>query len=126
MISVPRVLTLRKPAVKVSKGTATVTLSGAAQLPTGVATTLRLYRGKSAAGLSPSVTLSRTGRGFRGTLRIKQTSKPQVVYVQARATLSAGTTTCTPTFGVPCVSATRSAAIVRSSTVRIVIPAKQT
>jgi hypothetical protein len=125
VISFPRVLTLRKPAVKVSNGTATVTLAGAAQLPAGVATTLRLYRGKSAAGLSPSVTLSRTGPGFRGTVRIKQTAKPQVVFVQARATLAAGTTTCTPTFGVPCVSATRAAALVRSSTVRIVIPAKK-
>jgi hypothetical protein len=125
VISFPRVLTLRKPTVKTSTGTAVVTVTGAAQLPVGVATTLRLYRGKSAAGLSPSVTLARTGPGFRGTLRIKQTAKAQVVWVQARATLSAGTTTCTPTFGLPCVSATRAATIVRSSTVRIVIPAKK-
>ena len=125
VIAFPRVLTLRKPAVKVSKGTATVTVAGAAQLPAGVAATLRLYRGKSAAGLSPSVTLSRTGPGFRGSVRIKQTAKQQVVFVQARATLAAGSTTCTPTFGVPCVSATRAAVIVRSSTVRIVIPAKK-
>ena len=125
VISFPRVLTLRKPTVKVSNGTAVVTVSGAAQLPTGVATTLRLYRGKSAAGLSPSVTLTRTGPGFRGTLRVKQTAKSQVVFVQSRATLSAGTTTCTPTFGVPCVSATRAATIVRSGTVRVVIPARK-
>jgi hypothetical protein len=125
VIAFPRVLTLRKPGVKASKGTATVTVTGAAQLAAGVATTLRLYRGKSAAGLSPSVTLSRTGPGFRGTLRIKQTAKSQVVYLQARATLAAGTTTCTPTFGVPCVSATRAAVIVRSGTVRLVIPARK-
>jgi hypothetical protein len=125
VIAFPRVLTLRKPAVKVSKGTATVTVAGAAQLPAGVAATLRLYRGKSAAGLSPSVTLSRTGPGFRGSVRIKQTAKQQVVFVQARATVAAGATTCTPTFGVPCVSATRAAVLVRSGTVRIVIPAKK-
>ena len=125
VIAFPRVLTLRKPGLKVSKGTATVTITGAAQLASGVATTLRLYRGKSAAGLSPSVTLSRTGPGFRGTLRIKQTAKSQVVFLQARATLAAGTTTCTPTFGVPCVSATRAAVIVRSGTVRLVIPARK-
>jgi hypothetical protein len=125
VIAFPRVLTLRKPGVKASKGTATVTVTGAAQLAAGVATTLRLYRGKSAAGLSPSVTLSRTGPGFRGTLRIKQTAKSQVVFFQARATLAAGTTTCTPTFGVPCVSATRAAVIVRSGTVRLVIPARK-
>jgi len=125
VISFPRVLTLRRPAVKVSRGLTTVTIAGSAQLPAGIATTVRLYRGKSAAGLSPSVTLSRAGAGVRGTLRITQTSRPQVVYVQARATLAAGTTTCTPTFGVPCVSATRAAAIVRSNTVRVVIPAKK-
>jgi hypothetical protein len=125
VIAFPRVLTLRKPGVKASKGTATVTVTGAVQLAAGVATTLRLYRGKSAAGLSPSVTLSRTGPGFRGTLRIKQTAKSQVVFLQARATLAAGTTTCTPTFGVPCVSATRAAVIVRSGTVRLVIPARK-
>jgi hypothetical protein len=125
VVSFPRVVSLRKPAVKVSKGTATVTLAGAAQLPAGVAATLRLYRGKSAAGLSPSVTLRRSAAGYSGTLRVRQTAKPQVLFVQVRATLAAGTTTCTPTFGVPCVSATRAAAIVRSNTVRIVIPAKK-
>jgi hypothetical protein len=125
VISFPRVLTMRRPTVKAAKGTATVTIGGAAQLPAGVATTLRLYRGKSAAGLSPSVTLTRSPAGFRGTLRIKQTAKAQVVFLQARATLSAGTTTCTPTFGLPCVSATRAAAVVRSGTVRVVIPARK-
>jgi hypothetical protein len=87
--------------------------------------TLRLYRGKSAAALSPSVTLRRSSAGYSGALRIRQTAKPQVLFVQVRATLAAGTTTCTPTFGVPCVSATRAATIVRSNTVRIVIPAKK-
>ena len=124
VIAFPRVLSLRKPALKTSKGVATLTLSGAAQLPAGVPTTLRLYRGKSAAGLSPSVALSRTGAGFRGTLRIKQTAKRQIVFLQARAVISAGTATCTPTFGVPCLGATRAAATVRSGTVRFVIPAR--
>ena len=125
VVAFPRVLSLRKPRVKASKGTAVVSLTGAAQLPAGVAATLRLYRGKSAAGLSPSVTLSRTGAGYRGTLRVKQTAKAQVVFLQARATLAAGTTACTPTFGLPCVSATRAAVSVRSNTVRIVIPARK-
>ena len=125
VISFPRVLTLRKPAVRAANGTATLAITGTAQLPAGVPATLRLYRGKSAAGLSPSVTLSRTGAGFRGTLRIKQTAKSQVVFLQARAALSAGTTTCTPTFGLPCTSATRAAAAVRSGTVRVVIPARK-
>jgi hypothetical protein len=125
VVAFPRVVSLRKPAVRVSKGTATVTIAGAAQLPSGVATTLRLYRGRSAAGLSPSVTLRRSGAGFSGAVRIRQTAKPQVLFVQVRATLAAGTTTCTPTFGLPCTSATRAATIVRSNTVRVVIPARK-
>ena len=125
VVAFPRVLTLRKPAVKVSKGTATVTVAGAAQLPAGVAATLRLYRGKSPAGVSPSVTLRPSGAGYTGTVRIRQTAKQQVFFVQVRATLAAGTTACTPTFGLPCVSATRAAVVVRSNTVRIVIPAKK-
>jgi hypothetical protein len=125
VVAFPRSLTLRRPTVRVSKGTATLAITGAAQLPVGVPATLRLYRGKSAAGLTPSVTLSRTGPGFRGTLRIRQTAKSQVVFLQARATLSAGTATCTPTFGVPCLGATRAAVNVRSGTVRVVIPARK-
>ena len=39
VVAFPRVVSLRKPRVKVSKGTATVTIAGAAQLPAGVATT---------------------------------------------------------------------------------------
>ena len=125
MIGFPRVLTLRRPTVKASKGTATLTLGGTAQLPADAPAALRLYRGKSAARLSPSVTLSRSGTGFRGTLRIKQTAKAQVLFVQARAVVSAGTTTCTPTFGVPCVSATRAAVTVVTGPVRVVIPARK-
>jgi len=125
MIAFPRVLALRKPVVRTANGVATLPVVGTAQLPAGVPATLRLYRGKTAGGLTPSVTLSRTGAGFRGTLRIRQTAKRQVVFLQARAVLQAGTTTCTPTFGVPCLSATRAAANVRSGTVRVVIPARR-
>ena len=125
VIASPRVLTLRRPTVKTSNGTATLTLGGTAQLPAGAAATLRLYRGSSATRLSPSVTLSRTGTGFRGTLRIKQTGKAQVVFLQARAVVSAGSTTCTPTFGVPCVSATRAGVTVVTGPVRVVVPARK-
>ena len=125
VIAFPRTLTLRKPTLRTAGGFTTLTLTGAAQLPAGAATTIRLYRGKSAAGVSPSVTLSRTGAGFRGTLRIKQTAARQIVFVQARATVSAGTVTCTPTFGVPCTVATRAAVTVRTGAVRVVIPARK-
>jgi hypothetical protein len=110
---------------RTARGIATLAITGAAQLPAGAPATLRLYRGKTAGGLTPSVTLSRSGAAFRGTLRIRQTSKRQVVFLQARAVVPAGTTTCTPTFGVPCLSATRAAVNVRSGTVRVVIPARK-
>ena len=70
------------------------------------------------------MTLAKSGTSFRGTLRIKQTAKPQIVFLQARASVAAGTDTCTPTFGVQCVGATRAAVAVRSGTVRFVIPAR--
>jgi hypothetical protein len=124
VIGFPRTLSLRKPTLKTAKGVATLTLGGTAQLPTGAAA-LRLYRGKTAGGLSPSVTLAKTGTTFRGTLRIKQTAKRQIVFLQARATVAAGTDTCTPTFGVQCVGATRAAVAVRSGTIRVVIPARK-
>jgi hypothetical protein len=124
VIGFPRTLSLRKPTLKTAKGVATLTLGGIAQLPTGAAS-LRLYRGKTAGGLSPSVTLAKTGSSFRGTLRIKQTAKQQIVFLQARASVAAGTDTCTATFGVQCVGATRAAVAVRSGTVRVVIPARK-
>jgi hypothetical protein len=125
VIAFPRTLTLRKPVVRTARGVATLAITGAAQLPAGAPAALRLYRGKTAGGLAPSVRLSRSGATFRGTLRIKQTTKRQVVFLQARAVVSAGTTTCTPTFGVPCLSATRAGVNVRSNTVRVVIPARK-
>jgi hypothetical protein len=125
VIAFPRVLTLRKPVLRTARGFTTLTIGGAAQLPVGVPATLRLYRGKTAGALTPSVTLSRSGASFRGTLRIKQTLRRQVVFLQARAVLSAGTTTCTPTFGLPCLTATRAAVNVRTGTVRVVIPARK-
>ena len=124
VIPFPRTLSLRKPSLKTAKGIATLTLGGTAQLPTGSAA-LRLYRGKTAAGLAPSVTLAKSGTSFRGTLRIKQTAKRQIVFLQARASVAAGTDTCTPTFGVQCVGATRAAVAVRSGTIRFVIPARK-
>ena len=124
VIPFPRTLSLRKPTLKTAKGVATLTLGGTAQLPTG-AVALRLYRGKTAAGLTPSVTLAKSGTSFRGTLRIKQTAKRQIVFLQARTTVAAGTDTCTPTFGLQCVGATRAAVAVRSGTVRFVIPARK-
>jgi len=124
VVGFPRSATLRKPAVKAVRGFVTLRLAGAANLPAGAPATLRLYRGaKSASGAS--IVLRKSGNAYSGTLRIKQTAKAQVVFLQTRATVAAGTVPCTPTFGLPCLSATRAAIAVRSNTVRIVIPRKR-
>jgi len=125
VVAFPRTLRLNRPTLRSANGFTTLTLRGAQQLPAGAASTIRLYRGKTAAGLTPSITLAKSGAGFRGTLRIKQTAKPQVVFLQARAVVSAGTDTCTATFGVPCLRTTRAAVNVRTGTVRVVIPARK-
>ncbi len=125
VIAFPRTLRLNRPTLRTSKGFTRLNLSGTAQLPAGAASTIRLYRGKTVAGLSPSVPLVKTPDGFRGTLLVRQTASRQVVVLQARATVSAGTVPCTPTFGVPCLNATRAPVAVRSGTVRVVIPARK-
>ncbi len=125
VVAFPRTLRLSKPTLRSAGGFTTLSLRGSQQLPAGAASTIRLYRGKTAGGLAPSVTLSKAGAAFRGTLRIKQTTKQQIVFLQARAVVSAGTDTCTATFGVPCLRATRAAVNVRTGTVRIVIPARK-
>ena len=125
VIAFPRTLSLSRPKLTFARGVARLALSGAAQLPAGAASTIRLYRGKTAAGLSPSVPLVKTPAGFRGTLLVRQTASRQIVVLQARATVSAGSVPCTPTFGVTCLNATRAAVAVRSGTVRVVIPARK-
>lgn len=124
VIGFPRSAILRKPAVKAVKGVVTLRIGGAANLPTGAAATLRLYRGAKSASAA-SIALTKSGSAYSGTLRIRQTAKAQVVFLQARATVAAGTVPCTATFGLPCTSATRAAIAVRSNTVRIVIPRKR-
>jgi hypothetical protein len=124
VIGFPRTVTLRKPAVRGVKGFVTLRLGGAANLPAGAPATLRLYRGPKSAS-SSSVVLRRSGSAYTGTLRIRQTAKAQVVFLQTRATVAAGTVPCTATFGLPCLSATRAAIAARSNTVRIVIPKRK-
>ena len=69
--------------------------------------------------------LAKAGAAFRGTLRIRQLGEAADVLLQARAVVSAGTDTCTPTFGVPCLRTTRAPVDVRTGTVRVVIPARK-
>ena len=122
VIGFPRTVTLRKPAVpKAVRGFVTLRISGTANLP--AAGTLRLYRG--AKSPSSASILLRGTPAFSGSLRIKQTTRAQTLFLQVRATVAAGTVACTPTFGVPCLAATRAAVAVRSNTVRIVIPRRR-
>lgn len=124
VVGFPRSVTLRKPAVKAVKGVVTLRIGGAANLPDGAAATLRLYRGAKAPTVG-SIVLAKSGSAYSGTIKIRQTAKAQVVFLQVRATAAAGTLPCTTTFGVPCLSATRAAIAVRSNTVRIVIPKRK-
>jgi hypothetical protein len=124
VIGFPRRVTLRKPAVRPVRGFVTLAIGGTANLPAGAPATLRLYRGAKSAS-SASVTLRKSGNAFTGALRIRQTTKAQTVFLQVRASVPAGTVTCTSTFGVTCVSGTRAAIAVRSNVVRIVIPRRK-
>jgi hypothetical protein len=56
---------------------------------------------------------------------VRQTLRRQVIYLRTRGALPAGTTACTATFGVPCLSATRAGVPLLSSSVRVVIPARK-
>ena len=53
VIGFPRTLTLSKPTLRSANGFTTLSIRGAQQLPVGAPSTIRLYRGKSATGLSP-------------------------------------------------------------------------
>ena len=114
---------IQKTTLRSANGFTTLTIRGFQVLP--APSTIRLYRGKTAGGLTPSVTVSKSGTTFRSTQRIRQAEQRQIVFLQARTVVSGGTVTCTPTFGVPCLRATRAAVAVRSNTVRIVIPARK-
>lgn len=122
VIGFPRSVTLRRPAVpKAVRGFVTLRIGGTANLP--AAGTLRLYRG--ARSPSSASILLRGAPAFSGSLRIKQTTRAQTVFLQVRATVPAGTVACTATFGVQCLSATRAAIAVRSNVVRVVIPRRR-
>ena len=124
VVGFPRSVTLRKPAVKAVKGVVTLRIGGAANLPDGAAATLRLFRGAKSPSAG-SIVLAKSGSAYSGTIKIRQTAKAQVVFLQVRASVAAATLPCTATFGLPCLSATRAAIAVRSNTVRIVIPKRK-
>ena len=76
------------------------------------------------AATTGSVTLKKSGATYSGTLKVARKAKRQIVYLKVRGTIAGGTTPCTPTFGVTCLSAIRAAVGLISNTVRVVIPAK--
>jgi hypothetical protein len=124
VVAFPRTLALRKPAVRPVRNVVTLRIAGVAGLPAGVPATLRLYRGTRTPS-TRSIALTKSGNGFLGTLRVRQTAKAQTLVLQVRAAVAGGTVPCTPTFGVPCTAATRAAIGVSSNTVRVVIPKRK-
>jgi hypothetical protein len=126
LVTFPRTVTLRKPVrLKAKKGTAAYRLSGTLALPTGGTPTVRLFRGRSASALGSAITLRRSGTTFAGTIAIRQTTRAQTWFFQARATVPTtdlGATACQATFGVTCLSATRAGYTARSGTLRLVVP----
>jgi hypothetical protein len=124
VVAYPRSLTLSRPALSTLRGFATLAIRGNILTPAGAPTTLRLYRGSGPAATTRSVALQRTGARYAGTLRIRQTSRRQIVYLRTRGTIAAGTVPCTATFGVTCLSANRAPVALTSPSVRVVIPAR--
>jgi len=125
VVGLPRTVTLRRPAVRAVNRVVTLRIGGVANLPAGVPAALRLYRGARTPPTATSIVLRKSGNAFSGTLRIRQTTRAQIVFLQARATVAAGSVPCTPTFQLLCTTATRAAIAVRSNIVRIVIPRRR-
>jgi hypothetical protein len=125
VIAFPRSLTLAKPRITYARNVATLAIGGRYGAPAGVTPALRLYRGSGPAATSRSVVLRASGGRYTGTLRVRQTLRRQVIYLRTRGTLPAGTSACTPTFGVACLSATRAGVPLISGSVRVVIPARK-
>lgn len=125
VVAFPRSVTIARPRVTIARNVATLAVGGSYSAPAGVTPALRLYRGAGPAATSRSVALRASGGRYTGTLRVPQTLRRQVIYLRTRSTLPAGTTACTATFGLPCLSATRAGVTLVSSSVRVVIPARK-
>ena len=125
VVAFPRSVTIARPRVTIARNVATLAVGGRVGAPAGVTPSLRLYRGSGPAATQRSVALRVSGGRYTGTLRVRQTLRRQVIYLRTRGALPAGTTACTPTFGVPCLSATRAGVPLISSSVRVVIPARK-
>ena len=127
VVSFPRSVTLTRPSVpKAVRGVVTVRIRGNTAVPPGTIASLRLYRGVAASATRPAVALRRLNAStYGGTYRIRQTNKRQVIFLKTRGSIRGGTQTCTATFGVPCISATRARVELSSNSVRIVIPARK-
>jgi len=124
-VAFPRSIVLSRPSVKVSKGIATLAIRGNVLSPSGAPVTARLFRGSGPSATTRSIVLRRAGGTVTGTLRIRQSAKRQTVYLKIRGAISAGTATCTATFGVPCLSNNRASVALSSNSVRVLIPARK-
>ena len=126
LVAFPRTVALRKPVrIVAKKGTAAYRFTSTVALPAGATPSVRLFRGRTATALGSAIALRRSGTTFSGTVAIRQTTRAQTWYFQARATVPTadlGASACQPTFGVSCLSATRAGYTARSNTVRLVVP----
>ncbi|MDQ3066488.1 MAG: hypothetical protein M3R12_04965 [Actinomycetota bacterium] len=127
VVAFPRSVVLSRPSVRVKSGIATLAIRGNVLAPGGLAAvSVRLFRGSGPSATVRSIVLRRSGRTvLTGTLRIRQTTKRQTLFLKIRGSIAAGTTTCTATFGVPCLSNNRAAVALSSNSVRVLIPARK-
>lgn len=128
VVSFPRSVTLARPALgKPVKGVYTLRIRATVGVPTGTTAQLRLYRGAAASATkATAVTLRRLNATTAGAaFKVRQTARRQVIFLKVRGSIRGGTQTCTATFGVPCISATRAAVALSSNSVRVVIPARK-
>ena len=125
-IPFPRALSLRKPTLKTAKGIATLTRRRHRAAADRRRRALRLYRGKTAAGLTPSVTLAKSGTQLprHAAGQADGQAAGRLPAGHGRASRPARTRARRRS-GVQCVGATRAAVAVRSGTVRFVIPARK-
>lgn len=124
VVAFPRSVTIAKPTLKLTKTVATLAIRGGVLAPAGAPVALRLFRGAAPAATTGSVTLKASAAKYAGALKITRKAKRQILYLKVRGTIGPGTVSCTPTFGVTCLSANRAAVALSSNTVRVIVPAK--
>ena len=84
VIAFPRSVVLSRPTVRTNRGFATLAIRGNVLAPAGAPVTLRLYRGTRPPRRCARSRCARSATATRGTLRIRQTARRQVVFLRTR------------------------------------------